>query len=46
MNLERDHHTVLQAVGELHRRGLSALAYEIKTYENMLFGQVYKNLHQ
>ena len=38
-------------VGELHVRGLAALAYEIQTYKNLicgLFGQIYmyKNLHQ
>ena len=27
INLEQDHHVVLQAIGELHGRGLVALAY-------------------
>ena len=46
------HHAVLQAiltVGKLHGHGLAALAYEIKTYENLFCGvlaQIYKNLHQ
>ena len=36
--LERYRHAVLQAIGELHGRGLVALACEIKTYENLFCG--------
>ena len=52
INLELCHHAVLQAIfilGELDGCGLVALAYEIKTCENLfrgLFGQIYENLHQ
>ena len=33
LNLERDNHAVLEAIGELHGHVLIALACEIKTYE-------------
>ena len=49
INLERDHHAVLQAIDELHGHVLVALACEIKTYENLfcgLLGQICENLHQ
>ena len=41
--------TNLLTIGELHGRGLVALACEIETYENLfcgLFGQICENLHQ
>ena len=40
---------MLWDIGELHWRNLVALAYEIKTCENIfcgLFGQIYENLHK
>ena len=52
INQELCHHAVLQAtfaVGELDGCGLAALAYEVKTCENLfcgLFGLIYENLHQ
>ena len=44
MDLERDHYTVLYAIGELHGRGLVAL--EIKTYDNLFCGHFGQILHQ
>ena len=46
---ERSSCSAILMVGELRGRGLAALAYEIKTYENLfcgLFGQIYENLHK
>ena len=40
INLEQDHHAVLQAIGELHGRGLVALAY-VGFFNNIVDGDIF-----